>query len=342
METNKAETKAESKETKVTSTPPVKEEVKVETPRLQFPREISKIVYVRRRERMGQLPGQDPDDAKLKIGSSFKGSSVNRGLTFEEEVRFLSEFIGVNEQSPNWEKATKEYWANISKPVPPKDGLKLEVGLKYFKEDDYNADRNRALNANGVLENPKGVPINLADYILYRYCLVYNEVANSPELVSMSPKINFYLFNKDNEIREKKVVMDIKRKAAQLLYSNMFDRTWVEHMLRNLVARDSSKRYTIKGIMDFSEDERDVLLEEFLLENPSEFLSLGNDKHLEMKSFVEIAIASGKLSRIANTNTITLDGEVIGNSIDETVSFLNNPKNSESLMTLKAQLRVGI
>lgn len=342
METNKPNAEGKSNEATNKVEPIVKKELEVSKTKLQFPREFSKIVYIRRRERMGNIPGQNPDDAKLKIGSSFKGSSVNRGLTFKEEVRFLQEVLGINASSPNWEKSTKDYWCNISKPVPPKEGVKLEVGLKYITEEDYLEDQNKKVNENGVIEDCKGTPINLSDYILWRYCLVYNEVANSIEFVGNSPKINFYLFNKDKEIKDKKAIIDQKRSATKLLFSNLGDREWVEHVLRNLIARDSASKYTIRDLPEISEDERDILLEEYVQEKTAEFLVLGNDKNLQLKSFIEIAIVLGKLSRIPNTATITLDGQVIGNTLEETVTFLLNPKNNDIYTTLKAQVKVGV
>lgn len=309
-----------------------------EVVKISFPRNFPRKIFIRRRPRIGNLPGQEHEDSKQKIGSSYKGSSVNRGITLEEEKRWLKQILSLSPESPNWELATEEYWKNISRPVPAGDGLELEVGLRYENEEDYKRDLNTLKNENGVVVNPKGNPINIADYILYRYCLGYVEVANSFDLVGMSPKINFYIYSKEKEIQEKKISQNQKRDAYQLLYGNLSDRNWVDYMLRCLI--DSNSKYTIKDLSTKDDDEKDILLEETMNRNPSKFIAFGKDKNLELKALIELAIAIGALGRISNTATVTMDGVTIGNDLDEAVAFFNNPKNAQALGTVKAQTKV--
>lgn len=310
-----------------------------------FPKEFSTIVWVRRKTQIS-LPrtGEFLDESIMKIGSSFKGNSTLRGLNFEEESRFLPQIIGVSPKSDNWEKATFDYWANISKPVPPgeKDGsggLKLEVGLRYLNEEDYLADKKKKVE-NGAIINPIGTPINISDYILWRYCLVYSKIANNKEDINKSANIDFYLYSKDREVKEQKASLEQKRKASQLLYQNLADRNWVEFMLRLLIRTDQSPLYSIKDLQSVSEDEKDVLLEKYMQDKPSVFSAYAEDKNLEIKSFIEVCIAIGTLTRIANTNSISFDGVTIGNTIDETVTYLNNPKNSQVIAQLRANSQV--
>jgi hypothetical protein len=313
--------------------------------KIVFPKTFSKIVYVRRVTKddgkaKDRLPGQNLDDHSDKIGSGFQGSSVLRGLTFVEEKRFLENIIGISSQSQDWEKKTKEYWSNISKNVPAGTGLELEVGLRYDKQEDYDYDQNLELNNNGIIIECKGTPINISDYILWRYCLVYSRVANTPEDKNKSPKIDFYLFSKDKEIHDKKINLNTKRKANQLYYKNIADRNWVNFMITVLVAKDKSPtRKTVAEVSNMSDDEKDILLDQYVSENPELFMIIGEDKNLEVKSFVELCVASGKLTRIPNTDTITMEGNTLGNSISEVVSYLLNPKYAETYQTLKAQLK---
>lgn len=308
--------------------------------KIQFPKEISKTVFLRRIPSPGRLPGQNLDEAKQKIGSGWKGSSVLRGLSFEEEIMYLPSIIGLSPESPNWEANTRAYWANISKEVPPRDGVELEVGLRYYNEDDYNYDQNEcARDNNGTLTNHKGKPINMADYILWRYCLNYSRVANTPEDIGKSPKIEFYLFNKDKEISDKVNVLNSKRKALQLMYKRIGERDWVDYILRVLIAQDKSHTKDVRSMSRMTNDEKDILLDEYVVGNPEKFLALAEDKNLEMRSFIELCIAMGKLSRIANTDTITMDGTPLGNATIEVIGFLNNPKNNDVLQTLKAQVK---
>lgn len=324
-----------------------KPEVKVSE--VRYPRQISRIIIIKRKRlelntsnpTKVKTAGETTNDSLLKIGSSFKGNSVLRGLTFDEESRLLPNILGVSSDSPNWEKTTLNYWANITKEIPS-SGLELEVGLMYKTKQDYEYDLELNVNENGVKEDHKGIPINLSDYILYRYCLLYSRVANSIEDIDKSPKIEFYLYNKDKEISDKKIVLDLKRKAMQHLYANISDRQWVDFVLRVLIASDKSNKIQVTDINKFSEDEKDIALDNYLVENPTKFLAIAQDKNLEMKSFVEVCIATNKLQRIPNTDTISMDGNLLGNTTNEAILFLTNPKNNQVLNTLKAQTKLTL
>lgn len=334
------DTKADTKADTTNVNQNKSEDVKI-LPTKSYPKEVSKRIFLRRIPTTAKLPGQNLDEAILKIGSGFKGSSVLRGLNFKEEQRFLPDIIGLSKDSPNWEHATRNYWAGISKPVPAKDGLELEVGLRYNSYEDYEKDLNGERDENGTLINVAGTPINIAEYILWRYCLVYSRVANIPEDIGKSPKIEFFLFSKDKEIQDKKSALNSRRKASQLFYQRMGERDWVDHVLRVLSAIDKNPlKKSVQAIGQMGDDEKDILLEQYVDESPERFLSIANDKHLELKAFVEICIATGKLNRIPNTDTITMDGLTLGNSINEVVEHLNNPKNVKTLSTLKAQIKI--
>jgi hypothetical protein len=333
---------ADTKETKSTT----KDEKVIELKdKISFPKEFSKIVYLRRIPAHAKLPGQNPDDADVKVGSSYKGSAVLRGLTFEEEQKYLPEIMGISPTSQDWSKETRNYWGNITKKVPPRDGVELQIGLFYLSEADYEYDQNLTPELEGNLINHKGKPINLADYILWRYCLLYSRVANNESLIGMSPKIEMYLYSKDKEVADKKKILNSKRRAHDLYFKNIVERDWVDYILTVLVAQDKNperKVSTVQQLQALSEDEKDLLLDNYATTSPDIFVLLGENKDLQMKAFVELCVAAGKLTRIANTDTITMDGTPIGNTLTEAVAFMNNAKNNQVLQTLKAQVKLTL
>lgn len=315
---------------------------------LVFPLKLSRIVYIKRKDNyvkvipgsnQALVAGQDTDESIKKIGASFRYQDTLRGLTSDEEKRFLSQILGIDATNPNWGKQTKDYWANISKPVPAEEGLKLEIGLIYTNIDDYNEDLRAPKDLNGVIINAKGHPINLNDYIIWRYCLLYSECANDIEDVYKSPKIKFYIYSKDKEIFVKKVSFDNRQKANKLFYERISELDWVAFMLRVSISMDvrTDKKYSVADVMSMSDEEKVVTLEEYLTLNPVRFIELAQDKNLEMKSFIELCISSNKLQRIPNTNTITKDGTILGNTLDAAVAYLLNGTNLELLNALKAQ-----
>jgi hypothetical protein len=311
--------------------------------KIQFPVKHYKKVIIKRKAiptniKGETILGQIPEDFKVKIGSSYKGTSVLRGLTLEEEKRFLPSIIGISPESQNWENATKDYWNNISKDVPL-TGLELEIGIIYNNIEDLNFDNN--LYENTIFKAKvgiKGTPINIADYILWRYCKVYSRVANDIEDINKSAKIEFYIYSKDKETQTKKALLDLEKEANKLYYSSLGDRDWINHTLRVLTSLDKTNKYTVSNIELLTDDEKDIALNEYLKSNPALFLAIGKDKNLEIKAFVETCVAKNILQRIPNTSTITFDNETIGNTLEEVVAFLTNGKNTSVVNTLKARL----
>lgn len=303
----------------------------------------SKEVWIRHKPITGSLPFQSKDAITLnKIGSSFssKGSDVLRGLTYDEELKYLPDVIGVNPKSEQWDKATKEYWINITKVIPPPDkdgsgGLKLEIGRIYFNQEDEDFDSRCSDES-----LKRGKPISASDFILWRYCLVYNRVANSIDDIYKSPKIDFYLYSKEEEIKAKKSTFKVAREANQLFYSKMADRAWIDWVLRVFIAGDKEAKIFIKDLDTIEEDEKDIELEKYVKKSPDRFVSIGTDANLELRAFIELCVVMNKLVRLANTDTLLMGDLTLGNSTVEAIAFLKNPKNAKVYDTLKAQVKL--
>lgn len=332
----------DNKETKgVITTTTVSDKVDTKTeslPKIQYPRIVEKIVYIRRKP-ASKLPFLI-EGSLGKIGSAFspRSQDVLRGLTPEEEERFLPRLIGTNTKSEHWDKATKEYWAGLSVSIPEgngeNDGLKLNISFKYDSKEQE--EYNKTCTYQSGLK--QGTPVNISDYILYRYCLVYNRVANTFEDINNSPKIEFYLFSKEEEISLKSNVFKTVKEANQLFYRQMSDRQWVDWVLRIFIASDKNTKIYSKDLDTISEEEKDIILGKYVQDQPSKFMEIANDKSLEIKAFIELCVASNKLTRIPNTETIVMGETPIGSTIGEAVIFLTNPKNANTYNTLKAQL----
>lgn len=304
----------------------------------------SKEIWIRHRPNTMGLPFQSADSATLnKIGSSFSkiGQDVLRGLTFEEEVKYLPQLIGIQPTSDKWDKESREYWANISKTIPPSEkdgsgGLKLEVGRIYSSQEDEDFDS----NTNDETKK-RGKLISVPDYVLWRYCLLYNRVANNIEDINASPKIDFYLYSKEEEVKAKKSIFKIQQQANLLLYSKLAERQWVDWVLRLFVSADKNSKVFIKDLDKLTEDEKDILLKETYVDKyPERFIGIGTDKSLEIKAFIELCVIKGTLTRLPNTDTIQMGDTTIGNSLSEAVGFLTNPKNAKTMDILKAQVNV--
>lgn len=284
------------------------------------------------------------EEGNWKIGASIKNNDVCRGLSFNEEELYLPMLIGVQPKNDNWQKETTYYWNCISKQVP-RDGIELEIGFNYKNTEAKGSEKERTEKENCDLgevskEEDKwkfGFPINIVDYVLYRYCLVYSHVANNLEDVSKSHNIRFYIHSKSEEVKTSHNILTLKNKAYAKYLNVLADRNKVEDLLRLLTDKNGVILYQVGQ----TTDEQDILLQTAMLEKPLLFIQYYDDKNLEMKSFISNCITAQRLKRIPNTETI-MYGEttIIGNTIDEAVGFLRNDKNSNILNTLKIQSNI--
>lgn len=286
-----------------------------------------KTVYIRRVD-IDLLPGYDQEDYIAKIGAAFskEGSDTLRGLTAEEERKYLPAIIGIEPTAPLWESKTRNYWASISVPIEA-DGKKLQVGLRYPSEEAAEKGKD-------------GIPINIPDYILYRYCLVYGRVANSKaEVTNSSKKIKFYLEDLEAEkkiqISNHKLSLDAFQAYMKMLEDMKVVRyvLWIE---KDRIAEDLNP----SAITD---DEASIALNTFCTRFPSEMIKYDKEKDtIRYKAFVTRAVHFGVLTRIPNTTTYMYmqDGEnvTLGNSLNEAAAYIKLPEAENLKKRIEAKI----
>ena len=183
-------------------------------------------------------------------------------------------------------------------------------------------------------------PINVEDYLLYRYCQNYHDVANSIDTVDKSPSIRFYLFSdKLSKVEtEKKLNLDKKAMALFLkLIANINDVDNVLYTLCNKV--DALKGINIKHI---DESDKHIYLKNIMNDTPVLFINTVEDKNLLIKANIERYINAGIWKRLSNSDIIvdTDNAEItIGNNVDEAVNFMTNDANKERLNTYVAKFK---
>lgn len=296
---------------------------------------------------------------KKKIGSSFKNNSILRGLTYEEEKILLPNIIGDSPTNSSWNESTKEYWANLSRNVPYGEGLELEIGMYYPTaeakakgEAERDSEQKRFLIANKAglkftetfTERIKvGAPLNVADYVIYRYCLLYSKCANSIDDAHRSTNIIFYLHS-DTKQKQIKVSSHKTKMAATAKYMEIVnDRSKVESILDVMYTHvnlyNSQPANSTNKIARGSQDLDEIALYTLAVNYPSEFTRIAADDKLTVKAFIERAISANELRRIPNTETIVYgDNVTIGANMNDAVVWMSNPENKDIVTGIKARL----
>ena len=298
------------------------------------------------------------------IGSSISSTRILSSNKDEVE-KYFPQIIGISPNNPEFVTRVKAYLSNISFNVQDA-GSTLNISFTYDKKKDYltikekeekiNAKRESVARNNTAaikeavkvwtqeindLESEKakyGHPDNIEEYLLYRHCLLYRDVAKDISLINSDSSLRFYIRDENKEAERAKRLVDERRKA-----------------MRNFLALESSDKKrnavfiqmtvnnggNIAEAMMKTPDQQVSALMTYLNDSPDKFNDLFEDKNVEMKSFIEALIARGELIRPEyNQQISTADGTVIGSNMNEAVAYFNNPTNKPVLEAMQNKYKL--
>jgi len=298
------------------------------------------------------------------IGSSINSSRVLSANKGEVEAYF-PELIGISPNNPEFTSRVKGYLNNISLNVNEK-GTPLNISFYYNhkkdylaikeKEDKINAKRDAVPRNNTAaireaiktwiteineLEASKhlyGRPESIEEYLMYRHCILYRDVAKDLSLINADSSLRFYIRDESKEAERAKRVIDEKRKAMRNFLAIEGSETRCNAVYIQMIVSNNA---SVGEALTKTKDEKTAALMMFANENPDKFNDIVEDKNVEMKSFIEALIARGELIRPEfNQQISTADGTFIGSNINEAVAYLNNPNNASVLDVLKNKMKL--
>lgn len=289
---------------------------------------------------------------KETIGSSIRSCQVLSSNAQEVNTYFPS-LIGVSANDPSFISRVKSWLSNIQVVVNDSD-VKLNTSFFYntkadyikikVKEDKINEDYERVDRANtsaikealkvkidalNSLESTKyayGHPENLEEYLIYRHCLLYKDVAKDMALINSDASLRFYIKDEAKEAERQKKLTEEKVKAMKAFVElngtgSKFDAAYVAICL--------SRNDNIAEALLKDRNQKSAIVMEFVNSNPDKFNRIVNDKHLNIKAFIETLIARGELVRSDyNQQISTADGTFIGANVTEAIAWFENPNNA--------------
>lgn len=298
------------------------------------------------------------------IGSSV--NSVRKLMSNKGEVEhYFPELVGVASNNPEFITRVKNYLNNIFFDVRDTERT-IDVSFRYRHKKDYleihkaenriwgtyNAvDRSNTAklyeaavirdNDLFMLESKKyqyGDPLNLEQYILYRHCLNYPDVAKDEAFINSNANLRFYIKDKNKEeVRKNKIIREQQaalRHLVELQASPVkTNAVYVEYCIYTGISLSDGLSKTAlvqsKELMDFATT------------NPRKFNEFVNDRNLLDKAFIETLITRGELVRSDfNQQISTPDGEFIGANINEAISYFKNPNNAGLKTKLENKLKL--
>ena len=263
---------------------------------------MSKKIFLRRKEINNHLPKEVLAEAVAKLSSVYVNRQPLKGLSVEDEKKYLNGILDVAPEHVDWPKHSKIFWADMTIPVSF-TGVELEVGT--------HAD---------------GTPINLMDWIKYQFAIKHPHVALTEK--EMTGRKRFYIYDTSRAEQKKFSEIQFRKDADKEFIKLSSDVKGMRRVLR-LISSHNPDRLTDEQVETALYDAKD--------KNPKNFVKLATDKHLEIKAEIDEMVSAGVLRKIGN-QVIFID-EVLGETMDDTVIYLKNKKNSGKLTTLRAKLK---
>lgn len=297
------------------------------------------------------------------IGSSFRTSSVLASNKDEVEAYFPN-IIGVATNDPTFVTRVKAYLNNMQIEVNEM-GKTFDTSFRWRHKRDYLSykakedaieDRycsirrddiqviKKALEAKiedlNELESTKhqyGTPVNVEDYIKYRHCLLYRDVAKDMALINSDINYRFYFKDdvKENEIIQRRR-QEIKNAKRNFLVAcgddSLFEAVYIQYCVADgMPVINASVKTQL---------EKEIELDNYSNREPAKFNKIFNDKDLKVKALIETLISRGEFIRASdNQNISTAAGDFIGANIKEAVLWFKNPANERAVTAFKNKLK---
>lgn len=301
---------------------------------------------------------------KETIGSSIT-SCRTLSSNAEEVNAYFPALVGLSPNHPDFTSRVKAWLSNIQFVVNEND-VPLDISFVYKKKSDYiefkrkedaideeyaKVDRSnialikeaikRRVDALNTLESEKhkvGRPVNLEQYIIYRHCLLYRDVAKDIALVNSDPSLRFYIKDEAKEAEKER-----KRTEQRMQAMSKFIEINGIPSKRNAIYITivAGRNENVSEALLKSDVEKQAYLMDFVNTNPEKFNKLVADKNITTKAFIETLIVRGELIRSEyNQQISTADGTLIGSNMNAAVAFFNNPDNKDMRELFENKLKM--
>ena len=298
------------------------------------------------------------------IGSSITSCRILSSNQGEVEAYFPA-LVGLSPNNPEFISRVKAWLSNIQFPINNNDAT-LNITFIYNTKRDYlnfkkkedaieeeyaKTDRSnttmireavkRRVNALNALESEKykyGRPQNLEEYLLYRHCLLYRDVAKDPALINGDSSLRFYIKDEAKEAeKQRKLTQERKTALRNFIELGASESKFNAVYITMCVARNEN----IAEALLRSHSEKETILMNFANEHPDKFNKLVKDGNITTKAFIETLIVRGELVRSEFNQQISMaDGTYVGANLNEAVAYFNNPNNKDIRTAYENKLKM--
>lgn len=299
------------------------------------------------------------------IGSSVRSGQILSSNAGEVE-KYFPELVGLSPNHPDFTSRVKAWLSNIQFIINEND-VTLNTSFVYDHKKDYLAikkqedaineayekvDRSnisaikealkKKIEDLNTLESSKykyGHPQNLEQYLMYRHCLIYREVAKDTALINSDSSIRFYIKDEQKEQeRQKKLVQERSTAMRNFVELSGSDKKFEAVYLAIAINRNDN---LVEALIKEQSIKQSIVMN-YVNDYPDKFNKLIADKHIITKAFIETLIIRGELIRSdVNQQIMTPDGTYIGANMTEAVAWFENPANSGERAKFENKVKLG-
>jgi hypothetical protein len=261
-------------------------------------------IFIRRKEINSFLPKEVRVGARVTIGSIFVGRQPLKGVEGEEAKKYLPSILGLPFEHPDCPAREKDYWASMRVKIPFEG-----------KELDISTDE-------------AGNPINVEDYLTYKWCAKHRQVADTKEEMQTTPGKKFYIYDPQKDLLKKNKRVQLSKDADKEFIKASSDPARLKRLLRVLSDTNPDKLTAL---------EIENNLYEFKGKNPEKFLKAALDKDLDLKDEIADMVQNDIIRKIGNQH---IHGdETLGEDLRDTIIYFKNKKNSGQVNAMRAKLK---
>jgi len=311
-----------------------------------------------------------------KLGSAVNVVNTLCSLTEEMKV-LLPTILGVSpdNSSVNWQAQVSKYWHNFSLDVLP-TGMTFNIGFRFNLHDTNDTRRMKALESvlkkAGVKDTDSesvkekalleylfgtdkdgnknvteeelyqyGTPLNIPDYLAWRYCLLTSQVANTPEVANNSTKIRFYLHNAEDAKKAKKDA-NLKSTNAIKVYADMLNKDSSIKLMEAVCISKKLVSWEEFKNRDWKADDTQATVLQYATDKPVDFLATVADKNLQVKATIQSYIYCSLLTELPSSSIITDASDpsiVLGDNLNDAIAFFSRDTNKAYLSALEAKFK---
>ena len=264
-----------------------------------------KTVYLRRKPLEGYLPKEVRAEARYTLSSILHMNQPLKGLTAEEEEKYLPSLLPVGPKDPRWAEHVRNFWAEMRIRIGF-TGTPLEIGTN----------------------EETGAPLNLMDWVRWKFALKHKLVAQDEKEMMSSPIKQCYILDPTKEV----AVQNIKVQQSMLADREFIKLSENPEALRS-VLQVMSPAIRITRLKD---DEVQNALFELKTKDPKKFVETVGDKDLLTRAEIYRMIAANVILKL--NDTYSFRNDVIGNSETELLLWFKSPKSTVLVNAMRQAL----